>query len=443
MRTLFGTDGIRGNADRDLPSDLVLAIGRAAAAQLVHGSDHPKIIIGRDTRMSSLAIENVLARGLVTGGADVVRCGVLPTPGVAFLVADIGAAAGAVISASHNPYEDNGIKFFGPGGFKLPDDVELAIEKLIAAESYPDGIEAGSDNELADASGRYVAQALASLEAVSLGGMKIVVDCANGAAYKTTPAALEKAGAEVIVINDVPDGRNINHGCGSTHPEAVARVVLEVGADVGIAHDGDADRVIAVDEKGKVVDGDAMIAALAIDMSRRKALKGDQVVVTVMANTGFRKAMREHGIRMVETPVGDRYVLEAMLREDANLGGEQSGHVIFTDFATTGDGLITALRFLALASTSGKKLSQLNQVIDRYPQVLLNVKVSGSRKLEDSALVKAAIDEASSKLGEAGRVLVRASGTEPLVRVMVEAAEQAEATSHAERIADVVRTELG
>lgn len=444
MSRLFGTDGLRGVANQDLTPDLVLTLGRAAAKSFGAPETRPRFLIATDTRISAHMLESALAAGLLSAGADVMRCGVLPTPAVAFLVGNLEAGAGAVISGSHNPVPDNGIKFFGPDGFKLMDEKEDEIESLMSGEfPRPVGEAVGREHFLEEAAeDRYVEHCLEALEGRSLSGLKVVVDCANGAASITTPDALTRAGAAVIAINVAPDGVNINVDCGSTHPEVVARMVKEVGADVGLAHDGDADRVIAVDETGEVVDGDAIIAALAVFLKERGRLPGDLVVSTVMANLGFRKAMDSAGIKVIETQVGDRYVLEAMLDEGATLGGEQSGHVILLDHSTTGDGLITGLKILDLMSTSGRKLSEIASVVEKFPQVLLNIKVKNKAGFNDSKAIADAVSQAEGTLGIDGRVLVRPSGTEQLVRVMVEANDQKMADDAATQIADVVEREL-
>lgn len=443
MPKLFGTDGVRGVANVDLTPELALSLGRAAARVLGGTGAAPRIMVGRDTRASGDMLASALAAGLLSAGAHVIRGRVLPTPAVAFLVTDLSASAGAVISASHNPAEDNGIKFFGPQGFKLSDQQEAQIEELVFSEvGRPLGAGLGRLEFVPDANERYVSHTLEALEGRKLEGLKIVLDCANGAAYETSPAAFRRAGADVKVINDRPDGLNINAGGGSLIPETVAGEVLAHRADLGLSHDGDADRVIAVDETGKVVDGDAMLAAMALELKEQGKLAGNLVVSTVMANLGFHRAMKEAGIEVVETPVGDRFVIESMLREGAVLGGEQSGHIIFRDWCTTGDGLITGLRVAGLMKSSGKKLSEITARFPKFPQVLLNVKVAEKDRLPGCDEVWKAVNEAIEQLGSDGRVLVRASGTEPIVRVMVEAADDRTASETAGRIAEVVRQEL-
>ncbi|MGH2809696.1 MAG: phosphoglucosamine mutase [Actinomycetota bacterium] len=444
MSKLFGTDGIRGVANRDLTPEMALRLGRAAAAVIGAGKRRPRVVIARDTRASGDMLASALAAGLLSAGANVIRTRVLPTPAVAFLVTDLGADAGAVISASHNPAEDNGIKFFGPDGFKLSDDQEAAIEEAFdrdAERPVAEGL--GRLEFFEDVEYRYVNHALAALEGRTLEGLRIVVDCAHGASHQTTPEAFRRAGAEALVIGAEPDGLNINMGCGSVHPEAVAARVTEVGADLGIAHDGDADRVIAVDEAGSVVDGDHMLAALALEMKEAGRLAGNRVVATVMANLGFKQAMSREGIEVLETKVGDRYVLEEMRAKGAAIGGEQSGHLIFLDFGTTGDGLITALRLAGHMASSGRKLSDIAAVVTKFPQVLLNVRVPSPAGVESSAQIIEAVEQARQSLGSQGRILVRASGTEPLVRIMVEAAEESTAGQIARDLAGVVDEMLG
>lgn len=440
MARLFGTDGIRGVANTELTPELATAVGRAAARELADGN--PTILVARDTRLSGGMLEAALTAGMLSAGADVLRCGVLPTPAAAHLVGAYGASAAAVISASHNPYRDNGIKFFGPQGFKLSDEAERRIEDLVEAGQGPSS-SVGGVRDMSDPQVGYVSHALAVLGSRRLDGLKVVVDCAHGAAYRTTPEAFRKAGAEVVVLNADPDGININLDCGSTAPEGLAAAVVEHSADLGLAHDGDADRVIAVDEAGEIVDGDAIIAALAMGLKEEGRLKGDLVVTTVMANLGFRRAMSAAEIEVVETAVGDRYVLEAMLQRDASIGGEQSGHVILLEHATTGDGLITGLCLLDRMLTADKRLSELAAVVHRYPQVLRNVRVADREGLSASEAIWNAASSAEEDLGQDGRVLIRASGTEPLVRVMVEASDEPTAERIAADLAGVITDELG
>ncbi|MEO7803674.1 MAG: phosphoglucosamine mutase [Actinomycetota bacterium] len=444
MSELFGTDGVRGIANTELSPELVLQLGRAAAVELGGIVKRPTVVVARDTRISGEMLESALVAGLLSAGADVVRCEVLPTPAVAFLVTHLRAAAGAVVSGSHNPVQDNGIKFFGPDGFKLADADEAKIEDLLGSEdlSRPVGVDVGRPGYLPEAEALYVDHALKALEGRSLVGLKVVVDCANGAAFRTTPEALIRAGAEVVVINAAPDGTNINVRCGSNHPEVLAETVLSNGADVGFAHDGDADRVIAVDETGEVIDGDQMMALCAVELKEQGRLKNNLVVATVMANLGFRLAMSSESIDIVETAVGDRYVIEAMREREAVVGGEQSGHLIFSEYATTGDGLIAALRVLGRMTSTGKSVSQLASLVKRCPQVLVNVVVGNKDGLPEASEVWEGVQQAEQRLGETGRVLVRPSGTESLVRVMVEAQDESVAQQIAVQIADLVRNSL-
>ncbi len=445
MGRLFGTDGVRGIANAELTGELAYHLGRAAVVALTEvGERRPHIAVGRDPRASGEFLEAALVAGICSAGGDALLLGVCTTPAVAFLTKDLGAAAGAVISASHNPAEDNGIKFFGATGYKLRDDLEDEIERMVAVPDgpRPTGRAIGRVLRAPDAAARYLDHLEGSAEA-RLDGMRVVVDCANGAASGAAPDLLRRLGADVVAINDAPDGWNINHGCGATVPGVVARAVLEHGADAGVAHDGDADRAIFADGRGTVIDGDQVLAACAIALRDEGALPGDLVVTTVMANLGLRVALRDAGIEVVETKVGDRYVLEEMLRRGARLGGDQSGHLIFLDHATTGDGLLTAVRFLTLAGRTGATVAELAARMTRFPQVLRNVQVADREGLEGAAAVWEAVRAAEAELGEAGRVLVRPSGTEPLVRVMVEAASEPEAARHAAAIAEVVRSTLG
>ncbi|MEX2552512.1 MAG: phosphoglucosamine mutase [Actinomycetota bacterium] len=443
-KKLFGTDGVRGLVGVDLTADLALSLGRAAAFELGAGTERPTFVVGRDTRISGQMLEAALSAGILSAGGEVEVAGVIPTPGVAFLVLEMAAAAGAVISASHNPSQDNGIKFFGPDGSKLSDEIEERIEQSVTSgPPGPNRGRLGKLRTLEDAGSRYVQHALEALEGRRLEGLKIVLDCAHGAAFLTSPEAFRRAGADVMVMNAQPNGVNINEGCGSTYPEVVAAEVLRSGADLGLALDGDADRVIAVDEAGEVVDGDCMIAALAIELKEQKRLPHDLVVSTVMANLGFRLAMASNGIELVETPVGDRYVLEAMRARGAGIGGEQSGHIILSEFSTTGDGLLTGLRLAARMVSSGQKLSALASVVEKFPQVLLNVRIAEPGRLRLSPRIESEVQNERGRLGDAGRVLVRASGTEPLVRVMVEAKEHRDATETAGRLARLIAEELG
>jgi phosphoglucosamine mutase len=445
MARLFGTDGVRGVAGRELSGELAFQLGRASVVALTaQGERRPHIAVGRDTRASGEFLEAALSAGICSAGGDVVALGIVTTPGVAFLTRDLGAEAGAVISASHNPAEYNGLKFFAASGYKLPDEVEDEIERIVekADGPRPVGLDVGRILSEPKAELRYL-EHLEAAAAGRLGGMRVVVDCANGAASAEGPELLRRLGADVVSINDRPDGWNINDGCGATEPDVVARAVLEAGADAGVALDGDADRAIFADREGHVVDGDQVLAATALAMQEAGELSGDLVVSTVMSNLGFRLAMKEAGIHLSETRVGDRYVLEEMLRTGAELGGEQSGHVIFLRHATTGDGLLTAVRFLALAAGSGRTVADVAAAMVKFPQVLRNIEVSDRAALDASEAVWEAVRRAEEALGDRGRVLVRASGTEPLVRVMVEAESQDEAEAHVEAISAEVRTALG
>jgi phosphoglucosamine mutase len=442
MARLFGTDGVRGRFGRELTTDLARSLGRAAVPVLSrYERGAPTFVIGRDTRASGEPLEAALVEGITEAGGDVYRVGIEPTPAIAFLTTALSAGSGVVISASHNPPEDNGIKFFGPYGFKLSDDLEDEIE----AEMGRDGAEPGRRGrtlELPDDAPDYVEHVVAAAE-TRLDGMRVVVDCANGAASRVAPEALRRLGADVYPIFADPDGSNINVGCGALHPEVVAGAVVAAGADVGVAHDGDADRALFADANGNVIDGDQVLAACAISLKERGRLDGGLVVSTVMSNLGFRLAMREAGISVVEAAVGDRYVLEQMQEHGAILGGEQSGHVIFRDHATTGDGLVTAARFLSLARRAGVSVAELAGAMRRFPQVLVNVEVARREGLEGADEIWEAVRAAEVELGESGRVLVRASGTEPLVRVMVEAERDEVARRYAEALAERVRASLG
>ncbi|GAA2045215.1 phosphoglucosamine mutase [Agromyces tropicus] len=451
MPRLFGTDGVRGLANRELTADLALGLAQAAAAVLTQGRHadelraagrRPVAIVARDPRVSGEFLTAAVSAGLASSGVDVLDAGVIPTPATAFLIDSIGADFGVMISASHNPAPDNGIKFFSFGGTKLPDEVEDRIESYLGKQKLaPTGDGVGRIRRFADAEDRYVVHLLGTLPN-RLEGLTVVLDCAHGAAAGVSPETFRDAGAEVIVIGADPDGMNINDGVGSTHLEHLQQAVLEHGADLGIAHDGDADRCLAVDADGNVIDGDRIMAILAVSMQERGTLTDDTLVVTVMSNLGLKRAMAERGIRVVETRVGDRYVLEALAEGGYALGGEQSGHVIMTEFATTGDGVLTGLHLAAEMARTGKSLAELAEVMTVYPQVLVNVRDVDHHALHDDAGIADAVRGVEAELGDTGRVLLRPSGTEPMVRVMVEAAEQADAESHANRLADVVRERL-
>jgi phosphoglucosamine mutase len=441
---IFGTDGVRGLANADLTPQFALQISMAAAGVLrAHrGPGRPVAVVGRDTRASGEMLEAAVVAGLTSAGADVLLVGILPTPGVAYLVEALGADLGVVLSASHNPMPDNGIKFFGPGGSKLTESIELEIERRLREEwDRPTGSGVGRVRTIPDASARY-AEHLLDIAPAPLAGLRIVVDGAHGAAAHLAPDIYRKAGAEVIAIGCEPDGYNINDGVGSTHLDGLCAAVLQHGADAGIAHDGDADRCLAVAADGSIVDGDAILAICALGLHAEGRLVQETVVTTVMTNLGFTLAMAAAGIQVVQTPVGDRYVLEALRERSLVLGGEQSGHVVFLDHALTGDGMLTALQLLGWVAASSTPLAELAAVVQRLPQVLVNIHVR-DRRIASFPEVAAAVAEAEERLGTSGRVLLRPSGTEPLVRVMVEAATQGEADACAEIVAAAVRRAAG
>ncbi len=447
-RTLFGTDGIRGVANRHpMTPEVVLRVGRAVASLFRNSKRRHRILIGRDTRLSGPMIEDALVAGICSMGVDALTVGVLPTPAVAFLTMDMKADAAIMISASHNPFEDNGIKIFQGNGLKLPDAAEARIEALMASESLgdsaPSGAEIGRSKAIFGADGRYaVFLKNAFPKALSLEGLKIVVDCAHGAGHRIAPLVLEEMGAEVIPMGNNPDGRNINLKCGAMHPEIVAAAVRKHRAHAGIALDGDADRVIFSDEKGKVMDGDHLMAICALDMKARKELRKNTVVATVMSNMGFEIAMKEAGIKLIRTQVGDRYILERMLGKGYNLGGEQSGHLIFLDHTTTGDGVLSALQVLAVMKKKGRPLSELAAVMTTLPQVLVNVTVERRMDLDSVPVIRKAIADAEKKLAGKGRVLVRFSGTQALCRVMIEGPSQKEITGMANELAETIRKNM-
>jgi len=446
MARLFGTDGVRGLANRDITVESALKLAQAAAIVLGEESrsrgQKPIAVIGRDPRISGEFLAAAIASGLASSGVDVFDAGVLPTPATAFLTADLGADFGVMISASHNPAPDNGIKFFSRGGHKLADEIEDQIEAALRKKPLaPVGAEIGHVQRFADAEDRYLVHLLGTLPN-TLKGIKVVLDCANGAASAVSPEAFKDAGAEVVVIGNDPDGHNINLGCGSTHLSALQAAVLEHKAAIGIAHDGDADRTLAVDHLGQVVDGDQIMAILALAAKQKGDLARNTLVATVMSNLGLRLAMKQAGIELIETKVGDRYVLEKIREGGYTLGGEQSGHLIFSRFATTGDGILTGLQLVAQMASTGKSLKELASVMSVYPQVLINVPGVDRSGVDTNSALQNLVQEAETELGEKGRVLLRASGTEPLVRVMVEAMEAGTAQSWAERIARVVEREL-
>jgi phosphoglucosamine mutase len=442
MGRLFGTDGVRGLANAELTPELGMAIAASAARVLAESdrSHRPVAVVGRDPRASGEMLEAAVTAGLASAGADVLRAGMLPTPAVAYLVGELGADLGVMISASHNPMPDNGIKLFAEGGHKLPDAVEDAIEaRLDEPGSRPVGSAVGRVRDLDDADERYLAHLLAAgPEGTSLAGLRVVVDCANGAAARLAPEAYRRAGAEVIPIHAVPDGLNINENCGSTHLGEVTAAVAEHQADIGIAHDGDADRCLAVDAAGGQVDGDQIMAILALALRERGQLVEDTLVATVMSNLGLHLAMRDAGINVRTTAVGDRYVLEELRAGGYTLGGEQSGHLVLPAHATTGDGLLTALRLMARMAATGRSLAELASVVVALPQVLVNVRVTDKAAVAAAADVQDAVAKAEIELGDRGRVLLRPSGTEQLVRVMVEAPTRELAERIGQQLATIV-----
>jgi len=449
MGKLFGTDGIRGVANIfPMTPEMVLSIGKATAHVFKEkcGKKKPKFVIGKDTRLSGYMIENALASGIVSVGADVLLVGPMPTPAIAHLTKALNADAGIVLSASHNPAEDNGIKIFSENGHKLSDNVEDEIEKYVLSgkikTEHIKGDLIGKAHRVDDAKERYIEFAKASVESMSMKGLRAILDCANGAAYNTAPHILSELGVEVVVLNDRPDGLNINLDCGALHPEKMMEVVKEENAHIGIALDGDADRVIVCDENGKSVDGDHIIAICAINMKEKGTLKKNSVVVTIMTNKGFDIAMAKERIKVVKTKVGDRYVVDEMRKKGYVLGGEQSGHIIFSNYTTTGDGMISALQLLRIMKERGKKLSKLAECMTSLPQVLVNVDVKEKKDISKLKVNKN-IKDAESKLGEKGRVLVRYSGTQNLCRIMIEGENKREIQKIADDIAKTMKKELG
>jgi phosphoglucosamine mutase len=450
-KNLFGTDGIRGVANRHpMTPEVSLKLGKALTYLLKRGkaSHSPKIVIGKDTRLSGYIFEQALSAGIASMGADVLLVGPLPTPAIAFITQSMRADAGIVISASHNPYEDNGIKIFDRHGFKLPDEEEMRLEELMEngggehPVATPDEI--GKAHRIEDAPGRYVVFAKNSFPCdMTLEGIKIVLDCANGAAYKVSPIIMEELGADVITIGVNPNGRNINTECGSLNPELLRLKVLETGADIGIALDGDADRVIFSDEKGDIVDGDKIIAICADEMIGKGKLRGNTVVTTLMSNMALENFIRGKGVGFVRTEVGDRYVVEAMRSRDCNLGGEKSGHIIFLDHTTTGDGTLAALQVLAIMKREGRKLSELSKIIDLYPQLLLNVKIRKKKELSKIKGLPELLDRNETRLHGKGRINIRYSGTEPISRVMVEGEDVALIKEIADELADAIQRDIG
>ncbi|MDH5740714.1 MAG: phosphoglucosamine mutase [Nitrospira sp.] len=449
MRKLFGTDGVRGVANLDpMTSEMAMQLGRAAAHIFMRRAGRHQIVIGKDTRISGYMLESALMAGICSMGVDVLLVGPMPTPAIAFLTRSLRADAGVVISASHNPYQDNGIKFFSSDGFKLPDEVEARIEDLIMSDEIrhlrPTADLIGKAYRIDDAEGRYIEFAKRSLpKDLDFQGIKLVVDCANGAAYKVAPTVLRELGAAVEVIGDKPDGMNINSGCGAVHPELLQETVLRQKADIGIALDGDADRAVFVCEQGTVIDGDHVMAALGIDLQQNGLLAKQTLVGTVMSNFGLELSMAKAGITLVRTPVGDRYLLERMLAEGYSFGGEQSGHFIFLDHNTTGDGLVSALQMLSLLKRTKKPLSELAKAMMAVPQVLVNIQVKRKPVLETIPDVDRAIREGHRRLNGSGRVVIRYSGTEPLLRIMVEGEQSTLVNEIAEDLARVVREHIG
>jgi phosphoglucosamine mutase len=449
LEKLFGTDGIRGVANSyPMTTEMAMQVGRGVAYVFKNRHHRPKILIGKDTRLSGYMLENAIAAGICSMGVDVMLVGPLPTPAIAFLTQSMRADAGIVISASHNPFQDNGIKVFGGDGFKLPDETENFIEDLIFSDKIdslrPTANEVGKAFRIDDARGRYIVFLKATFpKDMVLDGLKLVIDCAHGATYKVAPSVFEELGAEVVLYGVSPNGENINHECGSTHPELISKAVVKEKADAGLAFDGDGDRLIMVDENGSIIDGDRIMAICAQDLILEKKLKKHTVVGTLMSNMGVEVALNRMGARFVRTAVGDRYVVEEMRKKGYNLGGEQSGHIIFLDHNTTGDGILTALQVLAIMKKTGKSLSDLADVMETYPQRLLNVKVREKRDFNSIPLIKECIDDIKNQLGDKGRILVRYSGTEMLARVMIEAEDERRVVALTEQVAAVIREQLG
>lgn len=449
-RKLFGTDGVRGHANAfPMTVENALALGKAAGKIFrSRGKGKPRVVIGKDTRLSCYMFECALVAGFCSMGVDTLMVGPLPTPGVAFITRAYRANAGVVISASHNSYSDNGIKFFSPEGFKLSDEMEIEIERLVTennfAESYPpdDGI--GRNTKIDDAAGRYIELAKASFPRnLSLQGMKVVIDCANGAAYHVAPLVFKELDADVFIYGDKPNGLNINAGCGSLLPQTAQKGVIDHEADVGIILDGDADRVIMIDENAQIVNGDTIMAICAMDMKKRGMLKNNKVIATVMSNFGVVKGLESEGIEVIRAPVGDRYVIQEMHKREAILGGEQSGHIIFLEHNTTGDGIVSALQVLRIMIESDSKLSDLAAKVKHYPQSLLNVRVKQKIPIEKIPELKEALEKIENKLGNTGRVLVRYSGTENLCRIMVESMRQRQAVDMAQELCDIIKKAIG
>ena len=447
MRKYFGTDGVRGVANKELTCDLAYKLGRAGGYVLTNNEYKVKVVVGKDTRQSGDMLEAALIAGLMSVGCDVITVGVIPTPGVAYLTRKYGAECGVVISASHNPMEDNGIKFFNKDGFKLDDEIELKIEEYIdnmeKIAYNPIGNEVGVRIHKHTAAQDYV-DYLKSIVNTDLTGLKVVLDCANGAAYKVAPEVFRELGAEVIAMNVTPDGENINHKCGSTHPEGLQKAVVEHNADLGLAYDGDADRLIAVDEKGHEVDGDHIMILGAVYLKKQNKLANDTLVVTTMSNIGLHVAAKEYGIDLAITDVGDRYVIEEMKKSGHNLGGEQSGHMIFLDYNTTGDGTLSSLIVSKIVKEDGKTLSEQSALMTTYPQVLINVDVRNEvkNKFMENDEIRTEIEKLEKLMAGTGRVLIRPSGTQPLVRVMLEGKDEGQIRELAQGLADLIKEKL-
>jgi phosphoglucosamine mutase len=454
QRRLFGTDGVRGIANIEpVTSETALKLGRAAAhvfgsANSHHSTDRRKIVIGKDTRLSGYMLENAMVAGITSLGVDVLIIGPLPTPGIAYITRSLRADAGIVLSASHNPYEDNGIKFFRHDGYKLDDDVEKRIEDIVFSGEIenirPTATRIGKAFRIDDALGRYVEFAKQSFpRGYTLDAIRIAVDCANGAAYKSTPCILRELGADVQVVNNAPNGTNINANCGSTYPAEIQRAVKETQADIGITHDGDADRVLLCDEHGELVDGDEIMAIAALDLLKKGRLTANTLVATVMSNFGLDESLAAASGKVLRTKVGDRYVIETMMREGLNVGGEQSGHMIFRDYATTGDGIVSALQILRIMIETGRPLSELKKVLRKYPQAQRNLKVREKPALETLGQVQRLLQETEQTLDGKGRVLLRYSGTEPKIRLLVEGRDESLINGHADRIASAIQESIG
>lgn len=445
MGKYFGTDGIRGVANKELTPELAFKIGRAGGYVLTQDQKKAKVVVGRDTRISGVLLESALVAGLLSIGVEVIRLGVLTTPGVAFMTKALGANAGVMISASHNPVEDNGIKFFGGDGYKLLDEKEAEIEQILDQVEdtlpRPTGCDVGTITDYFEGAHKYLSH-LKSTVTGDFAGLKIVIDCANGASSALAPRLLVDLEANVVTTASNPNGTNINLNCGSTHPENLQKEVIAQKAHIGLAFDGDADRLIAVDEKGNLVDGDHILYICGTALKEKGKLKQNTVVTTVMANYGLNAALQDAGIGMKQTAVGDRYVMEEMIRGGYNLGGEQSGHVIFLDHITTGDGLLTALQLLQALKESGKALSELAAQVVKYPQVLVNVRVKTKLGWDENDAIQQAIVDGEQELGGSGRILVRPSGTEPLLRVMAEGPDEGTIRTIVDRIAAVIEQEL-